>query len=38
MALKSTIYKADVQIADMDRNHYADSLLSKTAEAWRTAP
>ncbi len=28
MALKSTIYKADVQIADMDRNHYADYALT----------
>ena len=28
MALKSTIYKADVQIADMDRNHYEDYALT----------
>lgn len=24
MALKATVYKADLQIADMDRNHYGD--------------
>ena len=28
MALKSTIYKADVQIADMDRHYYADHALT----------
>jgi uncharacterized protein YaeQ len=28
MALKATIYKADLQIADMDRNHYADYSLT----------
>lgn len=28
MALKATIYKADLQIADMDRNHYADYGLT----------
>ena len=28
MALKATIYKADVQIADMDRNYYQDHNLT----------
>ncbi len=28
MALKSTVFKADLQIADMDRNHYADYALT----------
>ncbi len=28
MALKSTIFKADVQIADMDRNYYAEHSLT----------
>ncbi|NMG34004.1 hypothetical protein GRF61_06010 [Azoarcus sp. TTM-91] len=28
MALKATIFKADMQIADMDRNHYADYSLT----------
>jgi uncharacterized protein YaeQ len=28
MALKSTIYKAGLQIADMDRNYYADHALT----------
>ncbi|RZT94907.1 YaeQ family protein [Rivibacter subsaxonicus] len=28
MALKSTIYKADLQIADMDRPHYGDHALT----------
>ena len=28
MALKATIYKADLQIADMDRNYYADHGLT----------
>ncbi|GLU35846.1 YaeQ family protein [Trinickia caryophylli] len=28
MALKSTIYKADLQIADMDRHYYADHSLT----------
>jgi uncharacterized protein YaeQ len=28
MALKSTIYKADLQIADMDRHYYADHQLT----------
>jgi uncharacterized protein YaeQ len=28
MALKSTIYKADLQIADMDRNYYQDHALT----------
>jgi uncharacterized protein YaeQ len=28
MALKSTIYKAALQIADMDRNYYADHALT----------
>lgn len=28
MAIKSTIYKAQLQIADMDRHHYADHALT----------
>ena len=28
MALKATIYKADLQIADMDRHYYADHTLT----------
>ena len=28
MAIKATIYKADVQIADMDRNYYQDHALT----------
>ena len=28
MALKATIYKAELQLADMDRNHYADHALT----------
>ena len=28
MALKATIYKADLQIADMDRNYYETHLLT----------
>jgi uncharacterized protein YaeQ len=28
MALKSTIFKADLQIADMDRNYYGDHALT----------
>ena len=28
MALKATIYKADLQIADMDRNYYGDHALT----------
>jgi len=28
MALKATIFKADLQIADMDRNHYHDYALT----------
>lgn len=28
MALKSTIYKAAVQVADMDRSHYRDHMLT----------
>ena len=28
MALKATIYKADLQIADMDRHYYADHALT----------
>jgi uncharacterized protein YaeQ len=28
MALKSTIFKADLQISDMDRNHYQDYALT----------
>ena len=29
MALKATIYKADLSIADMDRNYYQEHALSK---------
>lgn len=28
MALKATIYKADLQIVDLDRNHFADHALT----------
>jgi uncharacterized protein YaeQ len=28
VALKATIYKAELQLADMDRNHYADLALT----------
>lgn len=28
MALKATIFKADIQVADMDRHHYADYSLT----------
>jgi uncharacterized protein YaeQ len=28
MALKSTVYKATLQVADMDRSHYRDHLLT----------
>ncbi len=28
MALRSTVYKADLQVADMDRSHYADYPLT----------
>ncbi len=28
MALKATVFKADLQIADMDRNHYGDYALT----------
>jgi uncharacterized protein YaeQ len=28
LALKATIYKAEIQIADMDRNHYQDYALT----------
>ena len=28
MAIKATIFKAEIQIADMDRNHYADYSLT----------
>ncbi len=28
MALKSTVYKADLQLADLDRNHYQDYALT----------
>ncbi len=30
MALKSTIFKAELQIADMDRNYYHDHALTIT--------
>lgn len=28
MALKATVFKADIQVADMDRHHYADYSLT----------
>ena len=28
MALKSTIYKANLQLSDLDRHHYADYPLT----------
>ena len=28
MALKATIYKATVNVADLDRNHFLDASLS----------
>ena len=28
MALKSTVYKATLQVADMDRSHYRDHTLT----------
>jgi len=28
MAIKATIFKADLQIADMDRNYYAEHSLT----------
>ncbi|HLE41923.1 MAG TPA: YaeQ family protein, partial [Nitrospirota bacterium] len=28
MALKSTIFKAELQISDMDRNYYGDHSLT----------
>lgn len=28
MALKATIFKVDLSVADMDRNHYADYSLT----------
>lgn len=28
MALKSTIFKADLQVADLDRGHFADYALT----------
>jgi uncharacterized protein YaeQ len=28
MALKSTIFKAEIQISDMDRNYYGDHSLT----------
>jgi uncharacterized protein YaeQ len=37
MALKSTIYKADLQIADMDRHYYADHSLTIALHPSETA-
>jgi uncharacterized protein YaeQ len=37
MALKSTIYKAGLQIADMDRNYYADHTLTIACHPSETA-
>ncbi len=37
MALKSTIYKADLQVADMDRHYYADHPLTIACHPSETA-
>ena len=37
MALKSTIYKAELQVADMDRNYYADHALTVACHPSETA-
>jgi uncharacterized protein YaeQ len=37
MALKSTIYKAELQVADMDRNYYADHPLTLACHPSETA-
>ena len=37
MALKSTIYKATLQVADMDRNYYADHALTIACHPSETA-
>ena len=37
MALKSTIYKAELQVADMDRHHYADYPLTIACHPSETA-
>ena len=37
MALKSTIYKAELQVADMDRHYYADHLLTVACHPSETA-
>jgi len=37
MALKSTIYKAELQIADMDRHYYADHALTLALHPSETA-
>jgi uncharacterized protein YaeQ len=37
MALKSTIYKAALSISDMDRNHYADHVLTVACHPSETA-
>jgi uncharacterized protein YaeQ len=37
MALKSTIYKVDLQVADMDRHHYADYPLTIACHPSETA-
>lgn len=36
MALKATVYKADLHIADMDRNYYADHKLTLAREPSET--
>ena len=37
MALKSTIYKAELQVADMDRHYYADHALTIACHPSETA-
>jgi len=36
MALKATVYKADLHVADMDRNHYADHKVTLAREPSET--
>jgi uncharacterized protein YaeQ len=36
MALKSTVYKAELSIADMDRGYYRDHALTSPATRPRT--
>ncbi len=37
MAIKATIFKADLQIADMDRNYYAEHSLTLARHPSETA-